>query len=362
MATEQPTAGDSGASSADPIDRIEAFLAGQDGDTSGQSDDKSDDSQNPAATTDNPKEDAPAKADEPQITTAQLASFLGIEESEIDVDEDGAPVFKTKVDGKEGAAKFADIRKAHQLGVHAENRVREAAAREAQAQARVQEAEQHAQQRMQQQHQQLGEIAAINQILQQELQGEYQAVPWDALWQENPAQARALERKFEQRQARINTVHQQIQQRNSQAMQQAQWQQQQHAQRAKESEQVRVREVIPEWKDPAVAQKEAVSIGEWALKRGYDPVYLKNISDGLVPGAALIVQDMRRAWQHETLQQSRPDVENRVRSAPKLVKPGQAPQGDGNTAVLKNLKQQARQTGGNSTKAVEQWLLASGKA
>jgi hypothetical protein len=360
MATEQPTAGDSGASSADPIDRIEAFLAASDGDSSEQT---GDEPAKPAdAATDDPKDDAQAKADEPQITTAQLASFLGVDESEIDVDEDGTPVFKTKVDGKESTAKFADIRKSYQLQGHAENRTREAAAKEQEAQRKLQEAEQVIAQRWQQQSESLNQLASINQVLQQELQGEYQAVPWDALWQENPAQARALERKFEQRQQRINQVSQTIQQRNAQAMQQAQWQQQASAQQALEREQARVMEVIPEWKDSAVAKKEAASIGEWALKSGYDPNYLKALSDGLVPGAAVIVQGMRQAWQHATLQQSKPDVENKVRSAPKLVKPGQPAQTDGNTAALKSLKQQVRSTGGTSNKAVEAYLLATGKA
>jgi hypothetical protein len=363
MATEQnPTAGDSGASTpSDPIDRIEALLARDDGDSTGQSE-TTDDPHPDASNPDDSKDGAPARDDEPQITTAQLASFLGVDESEIDVDEDGTPVFKTKVDGKESAAKFADIRKSYQLERHAENRVREAAAKEAAAAARVQEAEQAAAQHWQRTQAQLGEINSINQVLQQELAGEFQAVPWDALWQENPAQARALERKFEQRQQRINAVSQTIQQRNAQAMQQAQWQQQANAQQSKEREQARVREVIPEWKDPAVAQKEATSIGEWAIQAGYDPNYLKAISDGLIPGAAVIVQGMRQAWQHATLKQSKPDVENKVRSAPKLVKPGQPTQTDGNTAALKSLKQQVRSTGGTSNKAVEAYLLATGKA
>lgn len=363
MAAEQnPTGSDSGASTpSDPIDRIEAFLAASDSDSTGQTEQS--DEPADAAKPDKPEGGEPAKDSEPQITTAQLAAFLGIEESEIDVDEDGTPVFKHKIDGKESTAKFADIRKDYQLKGHAENVTREAAAKVAAAERRLQEAEQQSTQRLQHADQQLQQIAEFAQIQQQDLMADYNAIDWNRLWQDNPSQAGILRDQFQAKGARIQNALQTAAQRQQAMRQQMDQQRQQFAQKALEAETSRVFELIPEWKDPAVANAESNGIRTWALQRGYDPNYLKALSEGQVPGAALVVQDMRRAWQHETLQKSKPTTEAKVRAAPKLVKPGQAPTpGEGNANVLKGLKQQARTTGGDSAKATAAWLIAKGLA
>lgn len=357
--TANPTAGDSGASNPDPIARLENFLAAQDGDTSQPqaSEGKPADAEPAqAATPDKPEGDAPAKSDEPQITTAQLASFLGVDESEIDVDDDGQPVFKTKVDGKESAAKFADIRKSYQLGIHAENRAREAANKEAAAQRKMQEADQAIQSKLQEQQsslQQLGQMAAI---LQQELTGEYQSINWDALWQQDAAQARALERRFEARQQRVNGVFQQINARGQQAQQQAEQQRKANEERNQQAQSERLVTLIPEWKDAAVFQKERDDILGWVQKTGFD------VGDFDL-NKATHVSALRQLWQHATLQASKPGIEKKVREAPKLVKPGAATQADtSNSAVLKDLKSKVKETGGKSTDAVKQWLLAKGLA
>lgn len=376
MSNEQPTAGDSGASSADPVDRIEAWLNASNEDSSTTNQDKpaGDEPAEPddkPATPEKPESDAPGVETEPQFTTAQLAAFLDIDESLIDIDESGKPVFKNKIDGKEGAAKFADYVKSYQLQGHAENRVREAAAKEAAAQARLQEAEQAIQARYQQAEQNLQQVHALTAVADEQLMREFRAVPWDDLRLQNPGEYAARLAEFNARKGQINGVFQEINARKQQAAQQAQWQQhqaelqrQEAQQKALQGEIQRVTEVIPEWKDMAVAQKESADIREWALKRGYDQPYLSALSAGLIPGAALIVQDMRRAWKHDTLQQSKPAIENKVRTAPKLVKPGAQAQVDPNAPPpqLKSLKQQARTTGRTSTKAVMDYLMASGKA
>jgi hypothetical protein len=81
-----------------------------------------------------------------------------------------------------------------------------------------------------------------------------------------------------------------------------------------------------------------------------------------VPNAAVVIRDLRNAWKHDTLQKSKPEIEARVRKAPVLIKPGATQQAEpGNTAQIKSLKQQIKQTGGNSTKAVADLFLATGK-
>lgn len=341
---------DDGATTADPVDRLERFLAAQDDSTS----DTSDEDAAEAKETDEPKEDARAKDDEPQITTAQLAAFLGVEESEIDVDDDGMPVFKTKVDGKEGTAKFADIRKSHQLGVHAENRVREAAAREQAAEKRMQEAEQAIAARQQHLEANLQQINALTAIANEELGREYQSINWAELRQQDPGRAALLEVEFQKRHGRIQSVFQDINMRRAQAHQVAEAQRKANEEQAFATQVRRLTELIPEWKDPATADKERSEIQAWMRRTGVEDVDLTKASQ---------VYLLRKTWQHDTLQQAKPAIEKQVRAAPKLVKPGTAQTADtSNTAMLKSLKQQVKQTGGRGSKALEQYLLAAGKA
>jgi hypothetical protein len=370
MSDTQPTSSDGDASNSDPIDRIDAWLAAQDGDSTEQTtdddpqgDDEGGEPKNAATPPDNPAKDAPAKDAEPQITTAQLAAFLGVDEADIDVDADGTPVFRNKIDGKESTAKFADIRKSYQQQGHAENQMREAAAIKAEAQRKVQEADQAIAARHQQFQQSLQDVHNLTAVAQAELQREFNAVPWDQLRQADPAEFAARRQEFNDRNARIQAVFQNLNQRHQQAQQAQQWQWQQQQQAQSEAEQAalaseagRVTELIPEWKNDATAQKEVKEIREWALKEGYSADELNGMRK------AHQVKAIRMAWQQATLREARPAVENKVRAAPKLVKPGQAPQTDGNTAMLKDLKQRSRATGGDGTKAAAAWLIAKGLA
>jgi hypothetical protein len=354
MSELNPTASSEGGAStpSDPVDLIQNFLDAQDGDSTQDTT-----AQDATKTPDTPKGDAPADDSEPQITTAQLAAYLGIEESEIDVDGDGQPVFKTKVDGKEGAAKFADIRKSHQLGVHAENRAREAAAKEQAAERKLQEAEQVISARFAEQQATMQQMGQFAQVLQHELNGEVQQQQWDQLWEQNPAQARKLERYYSERQARINGIMQNIAQRDQQARQQAAQAQRANEEQGKANQYRLLTKLIPEWNDPQVANKERQELLSWIETSGFD-------ASDLDLTKASQVMLVRETWKHRMLQQSRPAIENKVRTAPRLVKPGQAPQPEeGKQARLKALKQNIRNASpANSSKAFESFLLESGLA
>jgi len=353
MENGNPTVSNDGVNTADPIDRIEAFLAAQDGDDSGNSGDESDDPKS-AANPDKPDGDAPGDSQQP-LTTAQLAAALGIDEDLIDVDEDGSPVFKNKVDGKEGKAKFADYLKTYQLQGHAENRVREVAAKEAAAERKLQEADQAIAQRFQHADAQMQHLASLTNIAQQELSHDYNSINWGELWQADPGRAGILRDQFQQRSNRIQATLQDIGQRQMQAQQQ--WQQHQAAtvEQQKQRQQARLFELIPDWKDPAVRDREARELVSWLEKSGID-------KSEIDLDRAASVYALRRSWQHDTLQKQKPAVENKVRLAPKLVKPGSTPQSDGNSAQLKTFKQQVRSSGGDSTKALAAYLQATGKA
>ncbi|MBC7605066.1 MAG: hypothetical protein H7255_20710 [Ramlibacter sp.] len=194
-------------------------------------------------------------------------------------------------------------------------------------------------------------------IAQQELQHDYNQVNWNELWQSDPGRAGLLEKQFQARNARIQGTLQDVGQRQMQARQQAEQAQKANEEKGKERQVQRLFELIPEWRDSDVLAKERAEMGAWVQKTGVD------ISD-LDLTKASQVRLLRQAWQHETLQASKPAIEQRLREAPKLIKPGAAKQADAGdkSALLKNLKQQARGTGSNSTKAAAAWLVAQGLA
>jgi hypothetical protein len=350
MSEATPTPGNGDASAADPLDRLESYLQAEGGEEAPQ-----ETAETSAEPTDEPAGDAQAQSAEPQLTTAQLAAVLGLDEADIEVDEDGEPVFKTKIDGKDGAVKFGDLRKTYQLQGHAENRAREAAQREQAAERKMQEADQAIQAKLQEQQSYVQNLGALAQVLQQELQGEYGAINWPELYRSDAGAARELEQRFQQRQARINTVLQNAAAHSQRVQQQAEQSRQANAEKAKEANIRRLYSLIPEWKDSATAAKEARDIQEWIETSGFD-------ATDIDLNKASQVAMLRRAWMHDTLQKSKPATEKKLRLAPKLVKPGTPPQTDGKSAVLKTLKQQARGTGTQANRAIERWFMEKGLA
>jgi hypothetical protein len=341
---QNPTAGDSGAST---LDRIESYLSG----TQPQSQPVK---QEPQAQTDpaepevvesvEPDDGGKEQADEPQLSTSDLAKLLKLEDGALDLDEEGNPVFKTKVDGKEGAAKLQDLLKSYQLQEHVDRRTREAAAREQALQARSQEVEQQFQQK-------LAHADQLTTLAQQELMAEFQSIDWKALDQ-HPDQGAvaALKLKFQERSAKIQQAQQGINAHRWQLNQQAQAQQQVRIQ----AEAAKLPELIPEWRDQAVAAKESAELIDWGRKSGYSDEELKALSNS----SALHVATVRKAMLFDKQQKLRPAIEAQVRTAPKLVKPGQPAQ---NTQgqKLQSIKQSVIKSGGK--RGIAEYLLAAGK-
>jgi hypothetical protein len=369
MDQQNPTPAGGASTPSDPIDRIEAYLAAQDGGDSNEQ--TTDDAQagaggeqnSAAKPTDKPEDGEPGENKEPQFTTAHLAQFLGIDESMIDVDEAGQPVFKTKIDGKEGAAKFQDFLKDHQLKGAAENRVREAAEREKAAERKLQEADQAIQAQYQHAMQVLQTADQRLALAQQEIDYDKSQINWQELWATDPGRAGQLRDYYEARMARIQKAHYENAQQQQAMAQQAEQRRAQAALQMRATQSRALLEMVPEWKDSAVMQKEGGAVREWALGRGYDPAFLDAVNAGVMPNAAAFVRDLRSAWQHDTLQKSKPEIENKLRAAPKLAKPGQpANQGENKAADLRALKQKARMPGRAGNDAIDAWLIASGAA
>lgn len=341
MAQEQqnPTPDAGGASTLDPLDRIEQMLRAEGGsDQADKSQGESDSAQEV-----DPDGDG-QQSQEPQLSTSDLAKLLKLDDGALDLDEEGNAVFKTKIDGKEGTAKLQDLLKSYQLQEHVDRKSREAAEREKALKQREDEVQQNFQQRLQY-AENLTQIAA-NQLL-----AEFQSINWNALEAENPGHAALLRQKFQERQAQLRGVYQNIEHEKVQAKHKSDAELQQQLQR----EAQRLPELIPEWKDAQIATKEKAEIAEWATKAGFDQADMQSMTS-----KAHLVALLRKAMLADRLQASRPEIENKVRQAPKLVKPGQA-QVDSKEAKLQSLKTAVRKSGGKGGTA-EAWLIARGLA
>jgi len=335
--TQNPTQGGN-AEGASTLDRLERYLAAQDAPDEPNPDVRPDDS---AQDDVKPDGDGP-ESSEPQLSTSDLAKYLGLEDGALDLDEDGGIKIKTKVDGIEGAAKLQDLIKSYQLQEHVDKKSREAAEREKAFQAKQQEAEQQFAQRIEY-AERLTNIAG-NQLMQ-----EFQSIDWKALEQQDPGSAALWRQKFQERQAQLQGVHHTLQQEKAQRNQKTQAEK--DAALAKEAD--RLPTLIPEWKDAAVATKERAEIRDWAIKAGYEPAEIDGISK------AHHVAMLRKAMLSDRLQSQKVEVENKVRKAPVLVKPGQPAQ-NSQTQTLQNLKTAVRKSGGKGG-SVAAYLLAAGK-
>jgi len=338
--TPNPTPQADEAGGASTLDRLERYLAADAPEPQAK---PSQEAKPDAAEDDDVKPDGDGQqSEQPQLSTSDLAKLLGLDDGAIDLDEDGSVKLRTKVDGVEGAAKLQDLLKSYQLQEHVDKKAREVAESQKALQTRQQEAEQQFQQRLQY-AQNLANVAA-NQLMR-----EYQSVDWATLEQQDAGQAALLRQKFQERQIELRGVFENIQQTEAQKEQQRDQERAQFLQ----AEAARLPQVIPEWKDEATASKEMREIRDWGLKQGISAQDLDSV------GNASYVAVMRKAMLFDKLQQAKPAIENKVRTAPVLVKPGQPAQ-NSQANSLQNLKLAVKKSGGKSD-AVEAYLMASGK-
>lgn len=359
MTVENPTGSDAGASI---TDRLERYFAAEDspepeqkaqGNDGGADDDEYiDDTSNDgkpdpdanADQDDKPTGDESGDDQETQISTADLAKFLGLDESMIDVDSDGNPIIKTKIDGKDGSAKFADVLKSYQLQGHVDNKAREVADQQKALQQRMAEADQAVKAR-------LDQMDNVIALAGQEMMREFQSVDWQWLRENNPGEYAARMADFQGRQQQLQSYAKQ-----SEAEKKALEEKQLESLKAfAAQERQRLAEVIPEWKDAAIAKQEADAIKEWGVKNGFEQHELQAII------RAPHVSALRKAMLYDKLQQAKPETEKRVRTAPKLVKAGQAQAQSREQVTVRSLKENVRKSGGK-TDAVAAFLMATNRA
>ena len=350
MEQENPTSDDAGAST---LDRLESFLSADEAPqkqaSSAPAEGEQPDAQEPPEADAQETTDEPAKADEPadvsekpnEYQLSDLAKLLGADESAFDVEEDGTVMVKTKVDGQEGRAKFADVLKSYQLQSHVDKQVREVAEQRKAVQAQSEQL----QQQMQVQQAIVGKVAEVKAI-EADI-ARYRNIDWVALTDQDPAQAFKLDRQMRDLQDRRDQAIGEV----NQAGQQFQEQQQQQTSATLAQERQALLAKLPEWSDPAKQTKEVAAIKADLQSRGYSESDIKQLTDHKT---VLLARDAMLYRQQKAASSV---TEKVVRAAPKIIKPGSSQPVNRQATDLQNLKTSVRS---GKSGSVADYLLKAG--
>ena len=154
------------------------------------------------------------------------------------------------------------------------------------------------------------QLATVEQALSQsEPTQEY----WDQLYQSDPLEytrQRDLMRERKDALEQVQVEQQRVQQEHMAQLQAA-------AQTRLVEEQERMKELIPEWLDPEVAQREKTQVVTYAQRVGYTEEELANVSD------ARAVAVIRKAMMYDELMSKKPAAQKKTQKAPKMTKGGQ---------------------------------------
>lgn len=229
--------------------------------------------------------------DDDQVET-EAQEVLDDDEAEGEPSEE-VEYYTVKVDGEEMDVTADDLVKSYQLERAAQKRLSEAA-----EQRKALDAEQTA---VEQERQRYAQGLAQLQAQLTQTAGEPTQEYWDKLYEEDPLEF------VKQREAQRD---------REKAMQVVQQEQAQLIQQHVASEQVKLVERIPEWKDTDVATREKAGLINFAQRVGFTNDELSQVVD------SRLVDVLRRAYLYDQLQQEKPVAKKKVAKAPKMVKGG----------------------------------------
>lgn len=283
--------------------------------------------------------DEPSGDEEPgiEIDASELATMLDLDPSVISISEDGRPVFVAKVDGKELPVSLGDMLKSYQIESAARQRLQAASEQYQQFEQERQQATQNLVQSMQM-------TGAVLSQAEQMLIGEYTQIDWNALRANDPAEYAAKQQEFNQRNAHIQGLKQQVSQYAQAQAQQHEYENQLMLQNKLTHERQALREAIPEWRDAARAKTERAAIKDYLRDSwGFNQYEVDSIFDHRHVGVA------REAMLYRQLMAKKGVAQQKLDQAPKRkLKPGAAqPRGKAarNKADIASRQKQLRKTG-----------------
>lgn len=209
-------------------------------------------------------------------------------------DEEATDVYLATVDGEQVEVTADDLIKSYQIEATAQKRLYEAAEEKKRVLAEAQQVEAERKHYAE-------NLNLLMQQLQQFQSGNMTEQQWQQLYEDDPMAY--MKAKEDVR----------AQQEKMQALQQEQMA---LAERQLQSEQAKLLERIPQWKDAEVATKERNAIVTYAKRFGFTDNEIAATNDSRV------VDLLRRAYLYDALQSRKPTATKKVKKAPKMIKSG----------------------------------------
>lgn len=340
MDQENPTGETSDAS---PLERLEQFISADDAPQPAD-EEVIEQAADPEVTETEEADEQEQKSEIPEYQLTDVAKLLGADESALDVDDDGNVLVRTKIDGQDGTAKFADLLKSYQLQGHVDKQVREVA----EQRKAMQEQAATFQRQMAEQYAVVDKIAEVKSI--EASIAQYASIDWDALTDGDPVQAMKYDRHLRDLKQQHADKVAGIRQHQSNFQQQ---QQQQH-QATLELERQALLAALPEWNDVTKAVAEKALIAADLKARGFSDSAISQLSDHK---ALLMARDAMLYRQQQAVKGT---VEKQVRAAPRIVRPGASRPANSQADSLKALRSDVKKSSG-SRQSVVDYLLKTGK-
>ena len=250
------------------------------------------------------------EGEEIELSPAQLAAILGIDENSLIVEDDGTVSLQTKVDGQLDKVNLNTLIKERQLEAHTTRKSQQLAEQMRAFEAQKQEAVAEFQRKT-------TELTAVMKIAEDQLTREYNSIDWDALRRQDPAEWTAKRQEFADRVQSFNAAkakaYENVQQQAAEVEQENQTKREAYLQKQAEA----VVEKLPEWKDPQVATREFEKLSSFLSSTyGFEPQDISRVEDHRT---LLLAMD---AMKYRQSQEKISKATKRVVNLPKIQKPG----------------------------------------
>lgn len=189
----------------------------------------------------------------------------------------------------------------------------------------------------------LAQVTTLIDNLQTQILGEFQGINWNDLRANSPGEYAALMQDFQSRQMQLNQA-QELAKKESEKLQQEQLEKQreQYSEIVK-AERELLLEAIPEWKKNDVMATEAKQVSEYLKSRGFNEQEINMAYDHRILKMAY---DLMKS---DKVKAKADVVKNKVKTLPKLVKPGsKGTQLTAKQEALNKLKAKIKKTGGKT--------------
>ena len=237
------------------------------------------------------QEEAEVQEEEVEATDEGQAEAESEEESE-EVEETDEVLYSVKVDGEEYSVNEAELVESYQLKQTSHKRLQEAAEARKANEAKEAAIEQER-----------AKYAAVLQQMEQNLnQPAMTEVELEKLKDRDPMAYYEAKDKMRDQKEKLAAVKQEQQVVRAQHL---------------ATQESKLLELIPDWKNPEIANKEKLSLANYLQSNGFSKEDIANATD------ARIVHLARKAQLYDNLQSKKSVVKKKVTAAPKMIKSGQ---------------------------------------